>query len=80
MSAAWPWTTAALASSEAAAIKHCGGRIFAFSTIEGLPSSSRKLTSASPVPSSKMTSSLLKLGFARNASAAARTAFCSAGV
>ena len=80
MSAAWFWITAAFASSDAAAIRHCGGKIFAFSTIEGLPSSSRKLTSASPVPNSRMASALLKLGLARNACAAALTAFCSAGV
>ena len=46
----------------------------------GTPFSSRKEVSASPTPSSMMTSSALKAGLARRDCAAARTAFCSAGV
>ena len=69
-----------MVSCEAAAMRHCGGRTLAFSTTLGRPSSSRKDTSASPVPRLRMASALSKAGLARNDSAAARTAFCSAGV
>ena len=61
-------------------IRLCGGRIFARSTTPGTPSASRKLTSASPTPSSMSVCSVSNAGFTRNARAAARTDFCSAGV
>ena len=66
--------------SSAAPMRLCGGRMRARSTISGMPFSSRQLTSACPTPSAMMASSVANSGLTRNAFAAARTAFCSAGV
>ena len=57
-----------------------GGRISVRSTIPGMPLGSRVDTSASPTPSSVITSSTSNSGLARNVCAAARTAFWSRGV
>ena len=57
-----------------------GGQMVAFCTTDGTPFSSSMDTSATPVPSSPMASSVLKAGLARKLWAATRTAFCSAGV
>ena len=57
------------------------GQMMAVScTIWGTPFSSRKEVRASPVPRFMMTSSVRKAGLGRKVDAAARTAFCSAGV
>ena len=67
-------------AASAAPMRHSGGSTFARSTTHGWPSSFRSDTSASPVPSSSSASAESKAGFSRKADAAARTAFCSAGV
>ena len=64
----------------AAPIEHSGGSTLARCTTLGRPSSSSSETSASPVPTSPSAASASRSGLARKAAAAARTAFCSAGV
>ena len=63
-----------------APIRLCGQMIFVRCTMAGMPSSPRNDVSASPTPSSMIASSALNAGFSRNACAATRTAFSSAGV
>ena len=69
-----------LSSSVAAVKEDCGGSTLIFCAICGIPSSPRKDTTASPTPKFKMVVLVSKDGFSRKASAAAFTAFCSAGV
>ena len=63
-----------------APMRLCGQTIFVRCTTAGTPDASRNEVSASPTPSSMMASSARKAGLARNACAATRTAFSSAGV
>jgi hypothetical protein len=56
-----------------------GGRITQRSTIDAVPSPSRKETSASPLPSSVITLAVSSLGLGRNMFAAAFTASWSLG-
>ena len=58
-----------------APMKDWGGRIVARSTTPGAPDSSRKDTSASPVLSVVMASSVSNLGLVRKVCAATLTAF-----
>ena len=72
--------SAARSSGVIAPIRPRGGKIRARSTMLGAPSACSVETSASPTPSSVITSSTSSFGLGRKVSAAARTAFCSAGV
>ncbi|MPN13024.1 hypothetical protein SDC9_160344 [bioreactor metagenome] len=63
-----------------APIKDCGGRIMARWTTEGLPSSCRKLSNASPVARLVMASCVSKAGLTRKVWATEAITFCSAGV
>ena len=77
---AWATPIASSVAASAAAMRHSGGSTRARSTMLGWPSSFSSDTSASPVPNSSNASAESKAGFSRKAAAAARTAFCSAGV
>ena len=57
-----------------------GGRTMVRSTMVGTPLRSRTETSASPLPSWVIASSVLKAGLGRKVEAAVATAFCSRGV
>ena len=72
--------TSFLSSAVSAPICDNGKSILALCTMPGAPFSSRKLTSASPVSSCVIASSVLNAGFVRKVSAATLTAFWSRGV
>ena len=72
--------TLARSASDIAPRRDDGGRISVRSTIEGTPFLIKVETTASPTPTSRIASTVLKAGFGRKVSAAARKAFWSRGV